>query len=373
MSMLRNISNLPGWRTPRKIVVIESDDWGSIRMPSNEAFAELEDLGIDLSSGDGYRYNRYDSLATADDLGGLFDVLSSVKGVDGRPAAVTAVSVVANPDFDKIRSTGYREYHYETFTETLKRYPGCQDSFRLWREGIDNGLFIPQFHGREHLNVTGWLKLLQSGNKQALAAFDHGLWGFALPHEVCPISLQAAFDLETVAELPYLESVIKDGLMLFEKLFGYKATFFVPPNGPFCSSLEKTAAECGVRFMSTAKIHREPPGSGLRQTSYRWLGKTNPYGQRYITRNCFFEPSSPGRDWIDTCLREIGIAFRWHKPAVISSHRVNYIGALDRANRDTGLIQLKTLLDRILSRWPDVEFMTSDKLGECMTKAAMQG
>jgi hypothetical protein len=30
--------NLRGWKTKRKIVVIESDDWGSIRMPSPESF-----------------------------------------------------------------------------------------------------------------------------------------------------------------------------------------------------------------------------------------------------------------------------------------------------------------------------------------------
>lgn len=33
-TVIKNFSNLPGWRTNRKIVVIESDDWGSIRMPS---------------------------------------------------------------------------------------------------------------------------------------------------------------------------------------------------------------------------------------------------------------------------------------------------------------------------------------------------
>lgn len=32
----RHFLNLPGWHTRRKIVVIESDDWGSIRMPSKE-------------------------------------------------------------------------------------------------------------------------------------------------------------------------------------------------------------------------------------------------------------------------------------------------------------------------------------------------
>jgi len=33
---MRNVANIPGWRTDRKIVVIESDDWGAIRMPSKE-------------------------------------------------------------------------------------------------------------------------------------------------------------------------------------------------------------------------------------------------------------------------------------------------------------------------------------------------
>jgi hypothetical protein len=31
-NLSRNLSNLPGWRTNRHIIVMESDDWGSIRM-----------------------------------------------------------------------------------------------------------------------------------------------------------------------------------------------------------------------------------------------------------------------------------------------------------------------------------------------------
>jgi len=66
--------NLPGWRTNRKIVVIESDDWGSIRMPSKEAFNNLQATGIDLLSDEGFRFNKYDSLATSADLELLFEV-----------------------------------------------------------------------------------------------------------------------------------------------------------------------------------------------------------------------------------------------------------------------------------------------------------
>ena len=39
-TITHNLLNIPGWRTKRHIVVIESDDWGSIRMPSKEVYKE---------------------------------------------------------------------------------------------------------------------------------------------------------------------------------------------------------------------------------------------------------------------------------------------------------------------------------------------
>ena len=52
-----------------------------------------------------------------------------------------------------------------------------------------------------------------------------------------------------------------------------------------------------------------------------------------------------------------------NRPAIISSHRVNYVGFLDERNRDKNLKLLKTLLDKILNKWPDVEFLSSDEMG----------
>jgi hypothetical protein len=83
-----------------------------------------------------------------------------------------------------------------------------------------------------------------------------------------------------------------------------------------------------------------------------------------LTRNCIFEPSEEGKDWVDSCIRDIKIAFRMRKPAVISTHRVNYIGALEENNRARGLKQLDELLGAVTKRWPDVEFITSDQLGD---------
>jgi glycosyltransferase involved in cell wall biosynthesis len=51
--------NIPRWRTNRKIVVFESDDWGSIRMPSISVLQELRAFGIPV---DKSPYCRFDAL-----------------------------------------------------------------------------------------------------------------------------------------------------------------------------------------------------------------------------------------------------------------------------------------------------------------------
>jgi len=366
-NFLRNISNIPGKTLQKKIIVFESDDWGSIRMPSLKVFEVLNKEGIDLKSRDAERYNLNDTLASSSDLEMLFEVLSALKDHLGNNAVFTPVSIVANPDFQKIKDSGLEQYFYEPFTDTLKRYSGCERSLDLWKEGIDNKIFVPQMHGREHLNVAAWMKALQNGDKQTRMAFDQSLWGFVPDRNKLPgVDFQAAFLLGDSSELEQHEKIIVEGLNLFEKLFGYKAEYFVPPNGPFNNDLNKTLVKNGIKYRSASKIQNEPLGNGETKKVIHWLGQRDRSGLRYITRNCFFEPSQPGKDWVDGCLNDIKIAFRWNKPAIISSHRVNYIGSLNPSNRDNGLQQLSKLLKRILKSWPDAEFMTTARLGATM-------
>lgn len=84
-------------------------------------------------------------------------------------------------------------------------------------------------------------------------------------------------------------------------------------------------------------------------------------------RNCLFEPSEffDGNREIalERCLFQIGDAFAHGKPAVISTHRENYIGTIFPENSATNLRLLDRLLQTILRRWPDVKFITSDALG----------
>jgi hypothetical protein len=362
-NIIKNLSNLPGWRTNRKIVVIESDDWGSIRMPSKVAYDTLAKAGLALGKGNGERYNKYDTLASKQDLEFLFETLSAVKDKNGAAAKITAVSLVANPDFFKIKENGFQQFIHEPFTETLEKY-NKSDAFPLWKEGRELNIFVPEFHGREHLNIQAWMRALQAGDNEALLAFEHGIWGY---NRKKGIGFQAAYDLEFSKDLALQHEIVKEGLHLFEQLHGRKARFFVPPNGPFNNQLEKTAASHGIDYMSTSKIQEEVLGSGNTKKHFRYLGMKNNYGQTYITRNAFFEPSGSSENEVSACLAEIELAFKWKKPAVVSSHRVNFIGSLDAANRDNSLKQLRELLNATIKKWPDVEFMTSSELGDIMT------
>ena len=370
MLVNKYLSNIPGWRTRKKFVIIESDDWGSIRMPTRMVYNNLIKAGINLDDDDGRRFNKYDTLATSADLSMLFDVLCSVKDSTNRTAVITPVSVVANPDFNKIAESGFNEYHYESFTKTLLRYPGCKDSFNIWKEGIQKRLFVPQFHGREHLNVQSWLKALRTENKKVMVAYQNQMWGISTANDPeIKLELQAAFDFHDPEDLHYQEGVITSGLDLFEDLFGFRASYFVPPNGPFSTQLEKVCRQKGIKFIAVSKIQQEPIGEGKFKKNLHWLGQSNKSGILYLTRNCHFEPSQEGRDWVDSCLRDIRIAFNLFKPAVVSSHRVNYIGALCEHNRSNGLKQLRALLNAIMKKWPDTEFITSSELGNLILYA----
>ena len=179
MKVIKNISinsqNILGWRSNKKILVIESDDWGSIRMPSKKAFDNLLAYGIPV---DKCPYNSYDSLETAEDLQAIFETFSSIKDSEGNSLKLTANSILANPDFEKIKANNFEKYYYEDFVSTYQRVNGNTETYELIKQGLDQGVYIPQLHGREHLQVNEWLNILREGDKEALLAFDNELFGY---------------------------------------------------------------------------------------------------------------------------------------------------------------------------------------------------
>jgi len=362
--LIRNILHLPGWRSNRKIVVFESDDWGSIRMPSREVYESLVNKGIPLQN---LAYNRFDSLASNEDLSELFDVLLSVRDKNGNTAVITANTVVANPDFEKIKQADYREYFYEPFTETLKRYPNHKDAFEYWKKGMELGVFNPLFHGREHLNVKRWLRALQQDIGNVRLAFENQMFDLSTSLVIGENSFMEALNIEDPVEITDQKIILSEGLDLFEKIFNYRSTTFIPPVYTWSNELNQHLYQEGIEAYQGGWFQHEPmQGKEHRfKKRFHFTGQKNKYGQYYLVRNAAFEPSdNPQFDWISDVLERAKIAFRWGKPLIITTHRLNFIGAIDPENRERNLILLKELLEVLVYQHPDIEFMSSDRLLE---------
>ncbi len=358
----KNISNILGWSTKRRIVVFESDDWGSVRTRSKQDYDAMLMAGLDV---DKNFFTKYDCLESNNDLERLFNVLSDFKDFTGRVPVFTPMCIVANPDFDKIAQSDFKEYHYKTLDHTLNDYPNHDRVLDLWKSGATSRLFVPALHGREHLNVRRFLKGLNDRHNPGLRiSFNHNSIGVSSWKSKPIIEYLGAFYPESSLEIEDLQFILQDGINIFEKLCGYRPTQFIGPSKEPAKELDKTLAINGVKYLTQSKLRKFPRGGNKFSYEFNWVGKKNEFNQIYIMRNSGFEPTSkiPSVSY-ESCLNDIDIAFKWNKPAVISTHRVNYVGTISQNSADYGLQQLRKLLNEIIRKWPNVEFMTSSELG----------
>ncbi|MBK1654994.1 hypothetical protein [Allochromatium vinosum] len=349
-----------GWRCRDKILVIESDDWGSIRTSSAAAYAALVARG--------YRLDRscwsVDALETDEDLLALYEVLDRFRDRRGRPACITANMVMANPDFAAIGASAFGEYAYESVAATLERSPERRGVTRLWREGMQSRCFRPQFHAREHVRWRPWLMALHEGSREALETFDH---------QMCGVPLKASQEGRSFFEPVYTDpalgadagpeiaKMVREGIALFEAQFGFRPLSTVAPNCAWTDEAERAWAEGGVRYLQGGFLQYGGNGDRVRA---HYLGERTRHNGRYLVRNCTFEPAKDARgDGWKRSLAEIARAFRFGTPAIVTSHRVNYVGSVDTANRERGLSQLGLLLEGVTAHWPDVHFLSSPELG----------
>lgn len=366
-ALFNNLKNIYGWKTNRKIVVISVDDYGNVRLDSKKARQSLDAAGINKVL---TRFDQLDTLETLEDLEMLFDVLTSVKDINGKHAVFTPFALPCNINYEKMASDNYEQYHYELLPETYakltqqqpKAYEG---TWHLWQEGIAKGLMKPQFHGREHLNLKVFNEKLQKRDYEVLTNLKNRSYTSISNSGYPTIKITAAFDFWEYEENIAFEDIIRDGLNRFEEVYGYKSIHFNPPGGGEHTCTHKILKDMGVKYLDVPFIKNEHQGNGKFKKSINWTGKKNENGQYYQVRNVVFEPTENIRiNWVDYSLKQIETAFFWNRPAIISSHRVNFCGHIDPINRSKGLSELKLLLTQIVKKWPDVEFMAAHELSE---------
>lgn len=352
------------FRTTSHIVVFESDDWGSIRMSNKKAWDELLGLGYAV---DKRPYERFDTLESAEDLEALFNVLGKYKDYQGNHPVITANMLMANPDFERIEKSRYKDYFFEPVSETYKRYYGDDRALELMSQGLSEGVFMPQCHGREHFNVAEWMQGLQAGDDDLLTAFKYGMCGIApKAHPEMGNNMMVALRARNELEQKQIESIVNEGLQMFENLWGLKSKTFVAPCYSWNEQLEKVLSDNGVQLIQSARVKKNAYKSSLRHI---YCGEKNNYGQVYGIRNCKFEPATnEGGASVEALMMQIDSVFKQRKIAIISTHRINYVSGIDKANLSRTLKILDTFLSKLLMKYPDTIFLSSDKLIDIIKK-----
>lgn len=368
--LLNNLKNLIGQRTFRKIVVFSVDDYGNVRLDSQEARSKMDKASLKVYS----RFDAYDSLETREDLEQLYEVLTSVKDKNGRNAVFTLFALSCNIDFEKMANDDYAQYKYEllpvTYQKLAIRDPKAYDgAWALWQEGIEKGIMVPQFHGREHLNLKVFNEKLLKRDNELMINLQNRSYTSISSSGYTNISYTAAFDFEDFNENETYTQIIEEGLNTFEQVYGYRSVHFNPPGGREHPVIHQALLDNGVKYLDTPFVKNEHQGNGKYKKVFNYTGKKNHLGMTYLVRNVVFEPTEDrGFHWVNFTMKQIEAAFRWHRPAIISSHRVNFCGHIDPDNRKIGIAALKELLSKVVKRWPDVEFMAANELGDLISE-----
>ncbi|KYP15122.1 hypothetical protein, partial [Flavihumibacter sp. CACIAM 22H1] len=368
MSLLTAIvKELISWRevkTNRKLIVFISDDWGSLRIRDKAQRDALIQLGINMELN---RFDKLDAFETNDDIDGLFNVLSSYKDLHGRNPVLTAATCLANPDYEKIEADAFNNYYYKPIDSIYKEFYASDKVLDKMLAAMNEGFFVPEFHGREHLNTNWWLDYLKNAVPIFKTAFGESFFMISggYQREKGFGGIGASFDLANSSEIKSHIETALDGLRTFERIFKQKASCFIAPSLLFNSGMEPALSTAGIKLVDVARFRTEPVGEGKYKKRLHYMGQKAAAGCHYFSRNAVFEPDYYGaKDEVETCLQQVKQAFDRKQPAVISNHRVCFMGGIKTENRDFGLKALDKLFRTILTKWPDAEFVPLSALAE---------
>jgi hypothetical protein len=358
----KHLINLRGEKIKDKLLVIESDDWGSIRIPNKEVQKKLIDSNhINVKD----PFSAYDCLESEEDFNALFEVLKRHKDKNGTYPVFTANMVMGNPDFEKIKQNNFDKFEWEPFFKTYQEYYPTQKTFEKLKEGIREGFVFPQFHAREHLNAYQWMLRLREKNEFFLNAFDCKCFAIDDHNRLNNrANLMASYDYKTEEELNQLKSSITEGLFYFKDVFGFNSKTTIAPCYVWNQEIERIFKANDIESIQSSYVQQQNEvKTGKLRKVWHVNGTKNSFGQYYFVRNVLFEPSlDPNLDWVEKALESIDIAFFWGKPAIISTHRINYVAGLSTANRVNSLRQLNELITKVMKKWPNIKFVNSSQI-----------
>lgn len=361
-SALKDLFAKFGYQTERRIIVFESDDWGAVRVPGEDALNEFKTVFPDRKLD---HYQSFDGLEKIRDIETLSGVLHRFAGSFsyGNPV-FTLNFATANPCFDECvpGDAAHAHYEFEPIDVTYRAYGEGDAVLDYVRQGREKTLLHPQLHGREHLNATMWLAA--SGVDPAV---DYA-------RNLRMVGMDTAFycnidALNSNNRLIDGEGYLRDASALFTSLFGFASKSFIPPCYVADRASENILADIGVETIQSSTMRNIPKRDGSYSKRISAFGRFGSRGLCRLVRNVQFEPARSffNGEGIDACvtgaLDGVKTAFDRRQPAVVCTHRVNYSSRVEGAHCDYSFAALDEFLRRLSILYPDSEFMTSDQLG----------
>jgi len=326
------------WRR-LKAVVLESDDWGLCAWsPDDQAFRVLADTPV-FRSNVGARYGG-STLERAEDVREMVATLLEFRGGDGFPPVLQANTVVAAPDYVGLTPPGFEAdpMPLVDFPATPSRWarPGLWGEISRAREA---GVWWPELHGLHHLPERAWLTALRRGASDARRAHDQ-------QSPVCQ-AVEGSGEYAAAEPIELRRRNLGLAVEKFTAVFGRPPGSFCPPDYQWDSALDEDAVRLGLSTFQGRSERADAPLPLLSRTigRYRWPDLS---GKRFsLPPRIAFEPSAGPREaarvGVEAVRRSVRAAWNLGQPAIVSTHRVNYVH-LDAKRQANGLARLRDLL-----------------------------
>ena len=350
-ALLGNRASTVDW-TRARAVVFESDDWGLCGFLPDHA--TLVAFGTAMPQNSRYPpvyggSTLEDSTAVAD----LCGVLAAHHGRDGMPAVLQPNYIVAALACEPL--AGAEQYSGRLLARLdqqngwfryelpyLPRLYARRGLLPSMRAGIQSGVWYPEFHGSYHYDPQR--------RRDAVAA--DSIAREAACRGVLPFPGDSkAWELGPWRDSADLMQELDAALAVFAGLFARRPASVIAPDYTWGDRCERMWSRRGLTVIQAKREQRHPRYAGgrplarARKLVARTGDRLRHRGRVYLERNCRLEPVQT----LDTgavvadCLWQIRKAWRSGEPAVVETHRINYVH-LDEAVRRDGLGALASVL-----------------------------
>ncbi len=230
--------------------------------------------------------------------------------------------------------------------------------------GVENGTFVPQLHGLEHLNAEAFAMLCRTSDPRTDSSrSDFNWWDW----ESLDSPLQGHYvdgsKLPSKAiDAGEAEKVVKLAAEQFVSMFGKNSMTAVAPCYLWNDTIEHYWEQQSIKAIQTAGYRcnaRSIDGKYIQDKVLIRAGDKNENGQKYLVRNVMFEPVD-GKNTPETAFQEALQARRQALPLTISTHRYNFTRTEQEFK--TSLTGLNILLNKLTENFPKTRFLSSAEL-----------